>query len=289
MINRNAFQLVALAASFLVSGYIVLGPMDSTSISGKPDLAKSQHQEIVTRAGARAPASISADLPSSNLSGKINSRAIEDQIQKIDKKRPLDPKLRALLVSRDVNPWERMLKLGMAARLNKDLYPDGDQVGGQVVEMMKQDPAGAMQAIESMMAKLPAKEFPLDRASLIDVAGDIPGMQEKAKGLAWDELKASVVETKNIPQNIWAEKFDAAMSSDNFDLLPMVSHSVLMRTSASPEEALRYTIDGMQIQNDPGIRGTLADQFVSHYPAYEQQLTSEMRRAQISMPQPQPN
>lgn len=189
-----------------------------------------------------------------------------------------------LMGSSDVNMFERELKVAIVSRRHSKEVEGGEQIGGEVVKKMKRYPKEALAAFRSLLTKLTPEEFPLDRASLIDVMADFPELQAEAKQIAIDELSSSIVKEKVIPQDLTQEQMNEVMSSDDFEFLPMIAHSVVMRTTKSQSEALTLTVFAISKQENLGIRGTIANQFIATFPHLEKNLSYELHRARIAMP-----
>lgn len=228
-------------------------------------LVYEQKVEMKT-SSSRFPASVSAELK------PVNPLAMSQSEN-------------SLVNSKDVNYWERELKTAIISRRHSDKISGGENIGGEVIKKMRQYPHESLVAFKSLLQKLPAEEFPFDRASLIDAIADFPELRKEAKEIAREELAQSVVKQKVIPQNPESqEELDKALASDDFDFLPMISHSVLIRTSDSAKEALELTIEAIKSQEDLGMRDTLAQQFTTKYPQLEKNLDYELKRARIEMP-----
>lgn len=263
------FQLVILSISVAVAGVIV-----SSGKQASPLLNESKGEVVVEpkQQEARTIASVSPSAaPAEQVSSQLTSI-----VQEIETSGKLSAGETALLATNDSNKWERSLKLALIARQDTARVPNGEAYGGFVVEKMKQEPQLAGEAIQSLLTKISANDFPVDRASLIDVAGDIPEFRREAKAIARSELRDVVIEKKVVPPNPTQEDLDVALSSDPKDLIPMVSHSVLLRTAESEQEAYDLTIEGIRAQVDPGIRSILAQQFVSKYPQRGPDLYNEL-------------
>lgn len=221
----------------------------------------------------RIPASEST-LPTIVLSPLTDKARIEAALDRVNYSVPE----RVLVDSPNVNHWEKKLKLGIVARAHQTEIAGGENLGGLIVEEMKQDPDAAFSAIESLLSKLPPSQFPIDRASLIDVAGDLPGCRDRAKRLATIELRTTVIPLKPLPdpETLSEEELNQILTSDEIELIPMVAHSVVLRTSETPEEAMSLTQDAYRQQENPAIRETLIHQFVSMFPDLEQELLNEL-------------
>lgn len=230
----------------------------------------------------RAPAAAPAQDPR-------RASDLNQEIAQLLKGGALDAAERTLLSTPDVNSWERALKASTIARRHPERFPGGDDLGGEIVQRMKSDPRAAADAIRSLLQKMPAEAFPIDRASLIDVAGDLPEMRAEAKRIAIQELDSVIARKKTVSSEPTDEELDRVLTSDPRDFLPMVSHSVLMRTADSGEEALSLTVAAVSRQVDEGMRSVLAQQFTDHFPQLEEPLKSELSKAGIVLKAPQEN
>lgn len=84
----------------------------------------------------------------------------------------------------------------------------------------------------------------------------------------------------------------APSNSSSFSyFLPVLAHEVALKTALDSSEALSITIDGLVVQQDPGIRYSLVRQFVSRYPSLEYQLREQlyMRNIQTESLDPAPS
>lgn len=268
MMKKDRFYLqVTMVAATLLGCYAILSEPQNLDMT---EIADNSAMEPAS-SSSRGPASVSpsakkikVDLPEIKYSASENS----------------------LLKSADINAWERKMKIAILSRRHAAIIPGGEDVGGRTIEEMKKHPKESFAAFKSLLAKLPADEFPFDRASLIDVMGDFPELREQAKEVAMQELASSVVQPRDIPQDLSPLEMDKALSSNDYEFLPMISHSVLVRNANSPQEAIQLTIKALNYQPDLGVRGTIVNQFINYYPTYASALNTEIKNRRIVMPAP---
>jgi hypothetical protein len=152
---------------------------------------------------------------------------------------------------------------------------DARQVENQVNSGDRDRVQTQLDNIEKEFAKLPggpesapARTVLLQTVSTLDL--DAEG-SDAVHELAMTELL----------QGVNIEELNSAQSTSFNYFLPVLAHEVALKTSIDSSEALAITLDGMQVQHDPGVRYSLVRNFISRYPDLEPQLREELYRRDI--------
>jgi hypothetical protein len=232
-----------------------------------------------------APSTANPSLP--DVRAAAERSEVGRLLAALDAVRPTSAEAR-LLSTPDVNDWERKLKLGTVASLHTSEIDGGDRLGGIYVARMKSDPAAAIAAIESLLPKLPLDSFPIDRASLLDVAADLPGQQERARALAMSELDASCAVRRSLGLPTQDDPVDIEATSGDASELPcIVAQAVLVRLSSNADDALQMTLGAITRQSDEGIRATFVVQLLRVYPELLPRLQVDPRTRDLSLEIPE--
>jgi hypothetical protein len=207
---------------------------------------------------SRAPASAraGASAPKHSLSPEI-THAIERAILALK----LDEPERSFFLSPDANRFERMFKkIVIATRHSKEM-PGNSPIVLAYIDEMKVNQKEAMDAVVSVMDKMPQEEFMNERSLVLDTATDLDEQKGRVHELARSEMNRS-----------------AMAPSDGQAFFPLLAHSIAMRMSESPEEAFNDTLDGFQSQPDPGVRNAMAAQLLASYPQYRDEVAATLER-----------
>ncbi len=153
----------------------------------------------------------------------------------------------------------------------------GQQLDAKSKERMNnQNPHEVLGSIEEELSQLPggADSAPA-RASLLHTVSKLDVDQDDAETV--HELALNELFQKLDPQDI------ASSQSTSFAyFLPVLAHEIALKTAYDGVEAMQITIDGLSVQDDPGIRHSLIKNFVLKYPEYEPHLKEELYLRNIS-------
>lgn len=190
---------------------------------------------------------------------------------------PLDAAEADLMKSADANAWERKLKLATIAARHGGQISNGESLGLAYLQAMMKEPREAMQAIASLIKKLPVAEFAVDRAALMDVAAQLPGQETEVRKLAREELKTVVAEAKPDPSTATTqEELNKILTTDPAGTVAVVAHGAILKTQKNADEVLSDTIEALRAQRDTTVRNQIAGQDVAKYPQHEQPLVNEL-------------
>lgn len=138
--------------------------------------------------------------------------------------------------------------------------------------------------LKSGLNRLPADQFPIERAAILMRAEQIPGKGPEVKDLAYREVLQNTPEARPDPSKAQSEnELNLALSTTPAILLPIAAHSVFLR-NAEPSEALDGTLQGILTQKDIGIRSSLANQLITLHPQLLGPLKTGLEEHHIDLP-----
>ncbi len=192
-----------------------------------------------------------------------------------------EEKLKKILSDPEMQP----LFVALTADEHAEESPEGVVASHELLEKMKNDPEYGIATIRKGLSAIPAAEYPLERASLLMVAAELPGKAAEARELAMKELTENVVMPRpDASAATTEEEMDRALSTTPAMMLPVSAHVAALRTTDKPQEAFAMTLNGIVAQKDHGIRAAIASHFASSYPDMKEALREALAAKNIILP-----
>jgi hypothetical protein len=114
------------------------------------------------------------------------------------------------------------------------------------------EPQAGLAEFKKGLAHLSARNFPVERATLIVLIGMLPDQEEEARKIALAEMISPA------PAPAQPTGMETA--------LPAAACGVFLDKTSDAELALAGTLQGMKAQSDPAVRGIFANQFARKFP-----------------------
>jgi hypothetical protein len=166
-----------------------------------------------------------------------------------------------------------------------DEVQDGERYVENFLASLKADPVAGMLQLKDALEKLPASEFPLERASVLREMAQMKGYSNEANDIALQDLTHFIPDARpQLTAGMSTDQMNAAVSSTPDLLLPIVAQQVFLQTANTPNDALEGTVQGIVAQKDLGIQTTMAVQFLRQYPAQAEVFLASLNSQNITVP-----
>ncbi len=207
--------------------------------------------------------------------------AIEKAIEHLNLSERDQVILRALGTDEVGRKFGRIL---IAEKHTSDL-PGSEQFLSDFYSDLKNNPSRTLANAQTILERTPVKGYPAERAALLSLMDNAHLNTPLVRARSLEEFTQNIVEPRPDPNTAkTTEELNQALSVTPEILLPITAHSIFLKNTNDPREALRGTIRGIVTQLDSGIRVNMANQLIAQHPELKNDLHQLLSENNIHLP-----